>query len=213
MRGAMKRPFTVAILFALTILATAEPTHLAASPDALGKLDTMLRARAGAAHGHSRVIVRTKLSLPLADLVVRGVGGSLLRRIPSIACQVVVVPNAALRRLAANPLVEHVALDRVIVGAMERTGQAVGAAAARQDFGYDGAGVGVAIIDSGVTAWHDDLSQGGSGQRVARFVDFANGATDAARRLRSRYARRRHHRRAMASTRTAREPASRREPI
>ena len=31
-----------------------------------------------------------------------------------------------------------------------------------------------AIIDSGVTAWHDDLA-GGSGQRVDRFVDFVNG--------------------------------------
>src|SRR5262249_36921575 len=88
-----------------------------------------------------------------------------------------VLPNAALRTLAANPLVEHIAIDRVVVGAMERTGQTVGAVAARQAFGYDGSGVGVAIIDSGVSAWHDDLSQGGTGQRVVRFVDFTSGVT------------------------------------
>src|SRR4030095_13653077 len=35
------------------------------------------------------------------------------------------------------------------------------------------------IIDSGITAWHDDLSQGGTGQRVARFVDFVDGETGA----------------------------------
>jgi subtilisin family serine protease len=31
------------------------------------------------------------------------------------------------------------------------------------------------VIDSGITAWHDDLTGGGSLQRVDRFVDFVNG--------------------------------------
>jgi serine protease AprX len=179
MFGSVKRVFSVGLLVGLVILATAEPTRLVASTDALDKLDSVLQARARVAHGHSRVIVRTKLSLPLVDVVVRSVGGSLLGRVPSIASNVIVIPNAALKRLAASPLIDYIALDRVVVGAMERTGHAVGAAAARQDFGYDGTGVGVAIIDSGVTAWHDDLSQGGTGQRVARFVDFTSGATTA----------------------------------
>ena len=48
----------------------------------------------------------------------------------------------------------------------------------RSTFGYDGAGIGVALIDSGVTPWHDDL-QGASGQRVTAFVDFVNDATQA----------------------------------
>src|SRR5204862_3893638 len=34
--------------------------------------------------------------------------------------------------------------------------------------GFDGSGVGIAVIDSGVTTWHDDLGS----NRVARFVDF-----------------------------------------
>ena len=37
-------------------------------------------------------------------------------------------------------------------------------------------GIGVAIIDSGVTSWHDDLSGAGGAQRVDRFVEFGNGA-------------------------------------
>ena len=53
------------------------------------------------------------------------------------------------------------------------------------ELGYTGAGIGVAVIDSGVTTWHDDLTYNGSsslvktknGQRVAAFVDFVNGRT------------------------------------
>lgn len=176
MRAAVKGPVFVAVLVALTVLATVEPTHLAASSDAPGKLDRVLQARARAAHGQSRVIVKTKLSA-LGDLAVRTAGGNILKRLAGSGSHIAVIPNAALQLLAANPLIDHIAVDRLVVGAMERTGQTVGAVSARQDFGYDGAGVGVAIIDSGVTAWHDDLSHGGTGQRVARFVDFTNGAT------------------------------------
>ena len=44
--------------------------------------------------------------------------------------------------------------------------------------GYTGAGVGVGIIDSGVTEWHDDLTMAnGQGQRMAHFADFVNGYT------------------------------------
>jgi serine protease AprX len=58
---------------------------------------------------------------------------------------------------------------------MERTTAAVGAASVRETLGYDGAGIGVAIIDSGITQWHDDLTDPVSSvQRVARFVDLVN---------------------------------------
>ena len=58
----------------------------------------------------------------------------------------------------------------------------IGARAIQSDWGYDGAGVGVAVIDSGITNWHDDLTYQGSssrvrtvgGQRVTAFVDFVN---------------------------------------
>src|SRR5439155_9519948 len=66
-----------------------------------------------------------------------------------------------------------------IAGATERTGATIGATAVRSDFGYDGTGVGVAVIDSGITPWHDDLAAGGGSQRVAAFVDLVNGQTTA----------------------------------
>src|SRR5204862_8222157 len=70
-------------------------------------------------------------------------------------------------------------------GEMNRAAVTLGARAVQQQLGFDGAGVGVAIIDSGVSGWHDDLSYHGSssnvqvvgGQRVTKFVDFVNGQT------------------------------------
>ena len=53
---------------------------------------------------------------------------------------------------------------------MERTGATIGATWVHDTLGLDGTGVGVAIIDSGVANWHDDLGPA----RVARFVDFVN---------------------------------------
>src|SRR5204862_4601681 len=68
---------------------------------------------------------------------------------------------------------------------MNRAAVIEGARAVQAQYGYDGAGIGVAVIDSGVTPWHDDLTYLGSsslvrvknGQRVAAFVDFVAGRT------------------------------------
>src|SRR5262249_13492014 len=49
---------------------------------------------------------------------------------------------------------------------------------------FSGSGVGVAVLDSGITAFHDDLTKGSSStvypygnQRVSKFFDFVNGQT------------------------------------
>ena len=137
----------------------------------------MLQARTRHLNTYSRVIVRTRPAATAKGVaaLVRGAGGRSGRQLSTIAGHVAVVPNAALRVLAASPLVERVSLDRRVVGAMERTGTTVGAAAARQDLGVDGTGIGVAVIDSGITNWHDDLSDLAVGQRVVEFVDFVDG--------------------------------------
>jgi len=87
------------------------------------------------------------------------------------------VPNAALGLLGVSPLVRRVALDRVTLGQMQRTTAITGVDAVRQAFGYDGAGIGVAVVDSGITPWHDDLGDPAvpGAQRVAQFVDFVDG--------------------------------------
>ena len=71
-------------------------------------------------------------------------------------------------------------IDRDVTGEMARTAATVGALTARLQYGYTGAGIGVAVIDSGITANHDDLGASATsktGQRVTKFVDFVNNST------------------------------------
>ena len=180
----MSKPATVVrLLAAFLLICGAVPTAsttLAVSEDSLDKLDPMLRQRAASNAGTSRVIVRGIEPLAagtLADLIQQA-GGVAGRRVNVIRGRVAEVPNAALVALARSPYVAGLSLDRLIVGANERTGATVGSTSVRHDYGYDGSGIGVAIIDSGVAPALDDLSRG-TGQRVDRFVDFINGRTTA----------------------------------
>ena len=171
----------VRLLAASVFIVTAAPsasTSVAPSAAALAKLDPILRVRAASAAGTSRVIVRGADSTTtgtLADLIQQA-GGLAGRKIGVFRGRVAEVPNAALAALANSPYIEGLSYDRVISGANERTGATIGATRVRQDYGYDGTGVGVAVIDSGIAPAHDDLT-GGAGQRVDRFVDFVNGGT------------------------------------
>jgi serine protease AprX len=160
----------------LAILVVAAPSDAQHPP----KFDAPLAASAHQPTGQSQVIVTATngASPDAVAFLVRGLGGRVSRPLPIINGHAATVPNAALRGLAASELVRHIALDRLIVGTMERTGVAVGATAVREELGLDGAGVGIAVIDSGVAPWQDDLADPlvtGS-QRIDRFVDFVNEA-------------------------------------
>ena len=124
----------------------------------------------------TQVIVRAKNWGSLKDLLpdVGKAGGKVKRQLDLIDSLVAQVPASALDGLRHNPHVQQLDIDRPVFGAMERTGATVGADIVRQQMGLDGRGIGVAVIDSGVTTWHDDLSDNGSGQRVDAFVDFVN---------------------------------------
>ncbi len=93
---------------------------------------------------------------------------------------IVDLPNRLLTQLAAHPDIFDVHHNRPIFKDNFRTSLAVGALAAREAYGVTGAGVGVAVIDSGTTNWHDDLMNHTNGsfpfgdQRVSAFVDFVN---------------------------------------
>jgi serine protease AprX len=94
---------------------------------------------------------------------------------------VIDVPNGLLNILAANPSVLRVHYDRPALKHDYRTVMTVGSRAVSRALGYTGAGIGIAIIDSGISSWHDDLTTFRAGaypygnQRVSAFVDFVNG--------------------------------------
>jgi serine protease AprX len=122
----------------------------------------------------ARVIVQMAAGHPASELnpIIDALGGTIARRLDIINATVAEVPAHAVQTLSGHPLVAHVSTDRAVVGTMERTSATIGATTVREAYGYDGSGIGVAIIDSGVTPWHDDLASGDGGQRVVRFVDF-----------------------------------------
>lgn len=146
------------------------------------KLDRHLNDRAGH-HGWSRVIITAHPSADVSKDVVR-LGGRLGRRLALIYGRVVELPNAMLQKLADHPGIVRIDHDRPTGGLMSRVSTLTGARTVHRTYGFDGAGVGVAVIDSGITSWHDDLTYDGlnsmvhtnGGQRVAAFVDFVNGS-------------------------------------
>jgi serine protease AprX len=154
--------------------------------EAKDKLDRVLAERASRGIGRSRVIVVFKDGVDGSDDV-RKAGGNIWRKFSSINGEAVELSNGQLRRLAASPLVDSLHVDRPLKAHLNRAAVTIGARAVQEEMGFDGAGVGVAVIDSGVSSWHDDLTYGGSsaavrvvgGQRVAKFVDFVNGRTSA----------------------------------
>jgi serine protease AprX len=170
----------LALLLAIAAAGPSASSTRQESPGALKKIDKSLRARALNPQGRSRVIVRGvdgASSTEVADAI-RGAGGASGKALKLIHGRVADLPNRALTALASHPRIAQLSEDRGIVGAMERTGASVGATAVRQDLGYDGSGIGVAVIDSGVAA-HDDLAGANGAPRVDRFVDFVNGQDDA----------------------------------
>ena len=122
----------------------------------------------------TRVIIRIAPGTPPSALgpVIERLGGTTDSVLDIIHAQIAELPRTAIASLSRHPLVVGISPDRAVTGTMERTSATVGASLVRESLGLDGTGVGVAIIDSGVTSWHDDLAAPGGGQRIARFADF-----------------------------------------
>ena len=122
------------------------------------KLDTELTRRSNdRSHGPSltRVIVTL---LPGAQLPPEFKKYSRNTSLDLINGEVLDLPNNVLARMAAHPSVFRVHYDRPIASHNYRTSVTVGARTVQESLGYTGAGIGVAVIDSGITTWHDDLT-------------------------------------------------------
>ena len=92
-----------------------------------------------------------------------------------------VIPAASLAQIAADPEVESIHEDRPVHTLLDNSAAAVNAPAAWWMFGLDGSGIGVAVIDSGISQVDDLKSQIGLGQsRVVYRENFiqANSSND-----------------------------------
>ena len=119
------------------------------SPSALAKVSKELSGQLPASIG---VIVRYK-AMPgdkHHQKVVDG-GGQVQNKFDFIRSAHYSVPASMLKQLAEDPEVEFVSPDRPVRGMLDLTTAAVNAGAAAS-YGLDGTGVGIAIIDSGISS-------------------------------------------------------------
>ena len=129
--------------------------------------------------GTVRVIVQTK-GRPTAaqDSAINAKGGSKRKSLDALDALVADVPAAALSELAARSDVLYVSPDRRVRAQMDVTKEAVGANLVQDGVfaapGFTGKGVGIAVIDSGISNHPDFMKNGKS--RVVASVNFTNGA-------------------------------------
>ncbi len=111
---------------------------------------------------------------------VKALGGKLSRRLQLIRGGAFTVPLFAVRYIASFREVAYVSLDRQVRMSLDYVTRAVNADIA-QSYGFTGAGVGVAVIDSGVYAHPDFLGTDGASRVVygESFVPADAGADDA----------------------------------
>src|SRR6202167_5984995 len=100
--------------------------------------------------------------------------GQVHRSFRSIPAVHMTVPLSAIESLAANPLVAYISPNRKTVGFLDITTQTVYANQVWQS-GWNGAGVGVAVIDSGVALKPDLASEDGGHSRVVFSESFVPG--------------------------------------
>jgi serine protease AprX len=191
-----KRTLAALAVFCVTGLAVspadAKPRHqrqaarkTAGSPGGFVKnykLDDTLTDHAN--RGNARLTTRVIVTLnPGQTLPGEFRKYALNRKLDLVNGEVLDLPNGVLKQMAANPAVFRIHYDRPIAAHNYRTSITVGARVVQDFMGLTGAGVGIAIIDSGITAWHDDLTNKTTklfpygNQRVSKFVDFVNGRT------------------------------------
>ena len=177
-RKAVWGPKRLAIAALTFVLFGASRPAFAQGPTKLDA-DLQSRATAGSALRTSRVIVTLAPggSLPAAVRRYDRTG-----KLSTINGHVLDVPDSLLTALSKNANVTHVHGDRSVHASNFRTSIASGAFFARTDLGYTGAGVEVAVIDSGLAFNHDDLKNvtffkdfTAAIPRLTRFDDFGHG--------------------------------------
>jgi serine protease AprX len=95
-------------------------------------------------------------------------------RLNAVGAQVLDIPDSELPNVAGLPQTVHVHPDAQVHGFDFRTGVTSGSFFVNKNLNFTGAGVTVAVLDSGVAKGHDDIS----GSKVRFFKDFVNNRPD-----------------------------------
>ena len=164
---------TLAIIFLAVVGVSPSSPAYAAGDGPHAKLDRLLGDRARTLSGRSRVIVEFHGAPDVR--VITGAHGVAARVMRGRPAQVAEIRNVDLVSLARDPRVKRVMADRPAFATLERTAAAVGyrfPGGGVQGTPETGVGVGIAVVDSGVNANHDDLWRSSAGQRVVHFKDF-----------------------------------------
>src|SRR5271165_4662742 len=126
-----------------------------------------------------RVVVQYNQAPGLLDLNLLGTLGSILNSLPLVNGVVADLPLVNVLTLSNQADVKYISLDRVLAPNLSNAAPAINAFGAWQS-GYTGAGIGVALLDSGVSS-HPDMNGGFLGlSRVVYNQSFVSGNASAA---------------------------------
>jgi len=106
----------------------------------------------------------------------QGRGGRLHSKLHMIKSAAFTIPVSALAALEADPEIASVTIDHPMNVMDDLTNDVTGVETA-WSAGYTGAGVGVAVIDSGINDSHPDLQNPDGSSRVVYHQDFTGTAT------------------------------------
>ena len=172
--GDVRRPTAASILrqgVRLAALALLVACGLAmAGSNISGDLQQMLGG-----NGNIHVIVQFNHIPTQADLK-QFTAQQIVRTFRHIKAVHLVLSPAQIRALLLNPEVTYMSPDRPVAGTLDVTTQTVGANAAWQS-GWNGTGIGVAVIDSGIYAHPDLQSSSSTSSRIVYSQSFVTGLT------------------------------------
>jgi serine protease AprX len=146
------------------------------SPELSGLL---LKAHQGAAHGQTVKVIVQYRQVPTAAhyATMQARGGRLHVKLHMIKGAAFTIPVSALPLLEADPEIVSVSIDHPMNVMDDTTDSAIGTASAWNS-GYTGAGIGVAVIDSGINDAHLDLwNSTQTASRVLYHQDFTGTPT------------------------------------
>ncbi len=137
------------------------------------------KAHHGTAQGQTVKVIVQYRQVPTSEhyATMRGRGGRLQSKLHMIKAAAFTIPVSTLAALEADPEVVSVSIDHPMSVMDDVTNGATGVNTA-WTAGYDGTGIGVAVIDSGVNDSHPDLwNSSGTASRVVYHQDFTGTAT------------------------------------